>query len=332
MKIDMVIDLQAGDCGKGKVAHYLIGKNKYTHVCRASGGPNAGHTIYHEGKKYITHHIPSGVFYAIPSVIGGGCVVNPKTLLEEVEGLEKAGFPVSRMLKVSYNTHIITPEHVEEDIRTDKIGSTKRGIMPVYRDKYARIGKRAEDVPEIREFVCDPYYELHDPSARILIEGAQGTLLCPDWGDYPYVTSSSPSSTFALHSLGLPPQKVRTINATIKPYLTYVGSKEFEPKNSPDKELFEKIREVGKEYGATTGRPRQVNWMDLNQMVRAAKMNGITDLVVNKMDVMREIGIYKWYRNERLHYTKQEELFKNEIVASLPRDIDILFSYSPEEV
>ena len=284
--VDIVIGLQYGDEAKGKVTHHLLSQDNYDFVCRASGGPNAGHTIYHEGKKIVTHHIPSGIFYGIPSIIGSGCVINPITLYEEMDELEKHGIDVRSNLKIAYNCHIITPYHVEEDIATDKVGSTKRGIMPAYRDKYARIGVRAESISALQEFLCDPLVLLH---GTVMIEGAQGFGLCPDHGDYPFVTSSPPSSAYALHSLGIPPQAVRKVWGAAKVYETYVGTKQFQPRD----DVFKQVARYGEEYGSTTGRARQVNWIDIGLLVRSVRANGVTDIVFSKVDVLQKAKRYQ---------------------------------------
>ena len=328
MKIDIVIGLQAGDEAKGKVTHHLLSKNRYTHVARASGGPNCGHTIYHQGKKFVTHHIPSGVFYGITSIIGPGCVVNPITFLEELKMLEDAGISTKGKVLIADTAHVITTENVVEDKLTDKIGSTGTGIMPTYRNKYARCGIRVENCKELMPFICNTYNELYVTGARILIEGAQGFNLCPDHGDYPFVTSSPPTSTYALHSLGLPPQAVRTVNGVAKAYETYVGAKNFQPEG----EVFKKIQEVGNEFGATTGRPRQVNWMDLDNLIKAIRYNGVTDLVINKMDVLREVGEWQVIKDGNIINLKNEEGFISFIMTHLPRDLDIYFSDSPHRV
>ena len=138
MIADIVVDLQYGDCGKGKVTHALCRQNDYTHVIRYNGGCNAGHTIYHEGKKFVTHHIPCGVFFGVRSVIGPGCVVSLKQLFKEIKELEDGGINASKYLKIASNAHIITDFHLAEDRKDKQIGTTKRGNGPAYRDKFGR--------------------------------------------------------------------------------------------------------------------------------------------------------------------------------------------------
>ncbi len=312
MLADIVVGLQHGDEAKGKITHQLCreGRDFYTHVLRFNGGGNAGHTIYHEGRKYVTHYIPAGVFYGIKSIIGNGCALNVDHFLKEVKELGASGINTS-LIKVAANCHIITEEHLTEDAGDEKIGTTKRGNGPAYRDKYGRTGLRAKDVPELNTYVVDLFEEFHSNpyTTAILCEGAQGFELDIDWGDYPYVTSSHTTSASALLN-GIPPQAVRHIWGVGKVYDTYVGKKEFEP----DDEIFSKVREIGEEYGATTGRPRQCNWLNLNTLDKSAKINGINYLVLNKADVLDELGTWRLYHNglTRQFYCRQD--FENYII------------------
>lgn len=286
---DIVVDLQYGDSGKGKVTHFLAKSGRYTHVLRYNGGCNAGHTIFHEGKKFVTHHVPAGVFWGIKSIIGPGCVVDPEKFKEEIAGLEAGGIKTAGLVFIAKNTHVITDAHKHEDGKDAKIGTTKQGNGPAYRDKYARTGVRAEDVPELAPYLIDLYEEFHKnpKDVSILGEGAQGFGLDIDWGDYPYVTSSHCTTAGALLN-GIPAQAVKRVYGNAKIYETYVGAKKFEP----DEPIFQEIRDAGEEYGATTGRPRQVNWIDLELLERAIRLNGVTHLVLNKVDILRAVGAW----------------------------------------
>ncbi len=293
VEADIVVDLQYGDTGKGKVAHFLCTTRKYTHVLRYNGGANAGHTIFHKGHKFVTHQIPAGVFWNIPSVIGNGCVVDPEQFKKEIKELEAGGIKTKGKVFIAKNAHIITKKHKHEDAKETAIGTTKRGNGPAYRDKYARLGLRAEDVPELKPYLIDLYEELNkNKNVRVLGEGAQGFGLDIDWGDYPYVTSSHATVAGALLN-GIPPSAVREVWGIAKMYETYVGNKKFEPKDP----IFPKIRELGEEYGATTGRPRQVNWLNVDLLERAIRINGVTHLVFNKIDVLRAAG--QWFVLEK---------------------------------
>jgi adenylosuccinate synthase len=157
---DIVIGLQHGDEGKGKVTHHLLKSGEYTHCVRFNGGCNAGHTIIHNGKKFVTHHIPAGVFFGVTSVIGNGCVIDPVKLQEEIDYLESHGIPVRQNLRIASNAHVITEQHKAEDGVDEKIGTTRTGNGPAYRDKYARTGVRACDVPSLVPFVVNIYEEL----------------------------------------------------------------------------------------------------------------------------------------------------------------------------
>ena len=287
LKIDVIVDLQYGDCGKGKVAHYLANKNSYTHVLRYNGGCNAGHTIFHKGKKFSTHHIPAGVFWGIPSVIGSGCVLDPVQFFSEIQMLEEGGIDMKGKVFVAENTHIITDADKEEDKQKGgKIGTTGRGNGPAYRDKYGRTGVRAKDIPELKPYLMDLYHEWYSgKDVTILGEGAQGFGLDIDWGDYPFVTSSHCTTAGALLN-GLPASAVRDVWGVAKIYETYVGSKKFQPEG----DVFNKIGDIGEEYGVTTGRRRQCNWMDMQTLERAIRMNGVTHIVFNKVDVLRQVG------------------------------------------
>ena len=329
---DIVVDLQYGDCGKGKVTHHLCRTGEYTHVIRYNGGCNAGHTIFHQGKKFVTHHIPAGVFFGIRSIIGPGCVVNVEQFFKEIEELKEGGIDTDGLVFIAKNAHIITQNHIEEEARETKIGTTKRGNGPAYRDKFARTGVRAEDIPELRPYLMDLYEELHERYANpiILFEGAQGFGLDIDWGCYPYVTSSNCISAAALMN-GVPPQTVRNVYGVAKSYETYVGSKKFQPAG----EVFNKIQEEGQEYGATTGRARQVNWMNLNFLQKAININGATHVVFNKMDVLENVGHFAINENNTLKRfidSKHMEEYITQRLDNVPFVKSVVFSRSPHKV
>ena len=305
MIADIVLGLQHGDEAKGKVTHQLCSKGNYTHVIRFNGGCNAGHTIYHEGKKFVTHHIPAGVFYGIESIIGPGCVVDPEQFFREIEELEEAGIPASTLVSIAKNAHVITKNHKEEDGKDSKIGTTKRGNGPAYRDKYDRRGVRAEDLKCFEDYIVDIYEELYSKdNVEILFEGAQGFGLDIDHGDYPYVTSSHCTTAAALLN-GVPPQAIRNVWGVAKIYETYVGAKTFQPEGK----VFDSLQEVGEEFGATTGRKRQCNWMNVQDLQKAVRMNGVTDIVFNKMDVLKQIGEWKFYnKHDLLQFNTEHEV------------------------
>jgi adenylosuccinate synthase len=329
MIADVVVDLQYGDCGKGKVTNYLLETGDYTHCIRYNGGCNAGHTIYHNGEKIITHHIPAGVLHGIKSIIGPGCVVHPEQFFSEIRELEEAGIPARRFVRIARNTHVITRDHVREDGRENSIGTTKRGNGPAYRDKYARNGVRAEDVEALQEFLVDLYEELHndDKEVEILFEGAQGFGLDVDWGDYPFVTSSHCTTASAFLN-GVPPRSLRNVYGVAKMYETYVGAKKFQPKEA----IFDAIREAGEEYGATTARPRQCNWMNLNLLQKASRINGVTNLIINKVDVLEEVNEYRLILDQKIIDFENSSEMKDFIVQNVDDEIEVVFSSSKETI
>lgn len=327
----IIVDLQAGDTGKGKVAHSLAKNEGYTHVIRYNGGGNAGHTFYHNNIKFVTHLIPVGVFYGIKSIIGLGCVINVDKLMNEISELEQKGISTNNLLFIDKRAHIITKDHIEEDSKDKHIGTTKTGNGPAYRDKYSRNGLRAKDVPELKNFIIDTYDELHNNNSKILFEGAQGFELDIDWGDYPYVTSSHCTVGSAILN-GVPPQKVTKVYGVAKAYRTYVGNKQFETP-SP---IFNKIRELGGEYGATTGRLRQISWLNLDDIIMASNINGVTNIIINKLDVLKELNQFTLISDNSLINFETSLQFQNYISDKLtlhcPELNSIIFSTTPHEI
>jgi adenylosuccinate synthase len=273
-------------------------------VIRFNGGGNAGHTIYLNGEKIVTHLVPCGILHGIPSVIGNGCVINTQKLFDELAYLEGLGFNTT-LLKIAENAHIITKEHIDEDSKDTTIGTTRTGNGPCYKDKVGRTGLRAKDVPELEPYLVDMYSLIHSSPKKFLAEGAQGYWLDVDFGDYPYVTSSNTGVGAVLNN-GFNYKQVRNVVGVIKCYSTYVGAKGYQKYD----ERFEKLREIGQEYGATTGRPRQIDWLNLDEVNTACQMNGITKLIVNKMDVLAQIeNGWDWYQDGKLHFVDDEGSF-----------------------
>lgn len=288
---DVVIDLQSGDTGKGKVAQWLARSGNYHYSLRFNGGSNAGHTIYRDDIKLVTHQIPVAITEGIPSIIGPGCVVNLDKLNEEIKDLTSVGIPVDQLLFIDKRAHLVLDEHIEEDSKDETIGTTRQGIGPAYRAKYNRKGLRAESIasPYITDIYDLLFNSLHY-EVRVLCEGAQGFTLDIDWGDYPFVTTSH-CVTGSVCLNGIPPQSIEKVYGVLKAYETYVGNKDFEP----DDEDLRRLREFGNEFGATTGRPRQCNWLDLRIVERALRVNGVTHPVINKFDVLEKVGRFKLY-------------------------------------
>lgn len=333
MAVDVLLGLQWGDEGKGKIVDVFA--SKYDIVARFQGGPNAGHTIEFEGQKHVLHLIPSGIFHAgVECLIGNGVVIDPVILNQEIHKLEVSGVQVRQKLRLARRANLILPTHRLLDAASEaakgekKIGSTLKGIGPTYRDKIGRSGIRIGDygtpgfqeryqetvrrhralldhhgfeydLPSLeKEFfealeklsqfeLVDATHYLHaalDANKSILAEGAQGTLLDIDFGSYPFVTSSNTVTAGACTGLGIAPREIDRVFGIFKAYCTRVGSGPFPT------ELFdedgEKLRAAGHEFGATTGRPRRTGWLDLVALRYACRINGVTDLIMTKSDVL----------------------------------------------
>ena len=334
MLADIVVGLSYGDEGKGKVTHHLLKNGDYTHCIRFNGGCNAGHTIYHEGVKFVTHHIPAGVFFGVRSIIGNGCVVNIDQFNREIQMLHEGGINTDGLIFIANNAHIITDAHLEEDGKDTTIGTTKRGNGPAYRDKYDRQGTLASKALVGTPYLIDMYRELHETGEEVVIlcEGAQGFGLDIDWGDYPYVTSSHCTSAGALLN-GIPPQAVRKVYGITKAYDTYVGAKNFHGEGR----VFDLLQSLGKEFGATTGRPRQCNWLNVRDLKKAVDINGVTDVIINKVDILREVGEWNLRSsdNNAIMLKLGSEVAWKQYIRRLLNDntnINVVFSESPERI
>lgn len=335
MKVDVITDIVAGDSGKGKISAYLcsqktiFGAPKYTHCLRYNGGSNAGHTVYYKGKKLVTHVIPSGIIYDnVIGVIGPEVVFNVNKLLGEINYLKNNGITdCEKRIKIAYNAHVVTQDHLIEECNETKIGSTRQGVTPAVRDKYNRCGIRAENIEELKPYLVDVYDEFYkNKNVRILAEGAQGFMLSINWGKYPFITSSHcVSGEVCLN--GIPPQAINKVYGVMKAYTTYVGSMKFQPEG----EIFNIIQKEGSEFGATTGRVRQVNWLDTDMAKRASDMNGCTHIIINKVDILQKVGVWKVYDNGSLVDLKTEENFKK-LIKSKFKGLKIIFSYRPDGV
>lgn len=364
----VVVGTQWGDEGKGKITDFL--SKKADIIARFAGGDNAGHTIKFDGETYKLHLIPSGIFYQDKiSVMGNGLVINPKSLVTELQGLQARGVDTSN-LRISNRAHIILPYHihqdkVEEASRGDqKIGTTCKGIGPCYQDKVARIGIRVADLldkevfeqklranvalknklfekfyevegipfedifeeyygygQEIAQYVTDTSKILNDvldEGGRVLFEGAQGVMLDIDQGTYPFVTSSNPVAGGVAIGAGVGPSKVSRVVGVCKAYTSRVGDGPFPT------ELFDEkghhIREVGREYGTTTGRPRRVGWFDSVVVRHSRRVSGITDLALNSIDVLSGLETVKIC-------TAYE--YNGEVITEYPANLHIIEQCKP---
>ena len=331
-KIDVVLGLQWGDEGKGKIVDVLAGR--YPAVARFQGGPNAGHSLQFDGKSFVVRSIPSGIFReGSVNIIGSGVVFDPTVFREECANVRKMGIVPEEKIVISKKAHLILPTHrlmdaaLETAAGKGKIGSTLKGIGPTYTDKVARHGLRVGDIltPDfkdkfealkarhIREFAslgfeCNPEekeaewmdaiefvkgFKLIDceyfvngwlQDKPMLAEGAQGSLLDVDYGSYPFVTSSSTTIGGVCTGLGVAPSKVGHVYGIFKAYCTRVGSGPF-PTELFD-ETGEKIRQIGHEFGAVTGRPRRCGWLDLVALKYTVMVDGVTDLIMMKADCL----------------------------------------------
>lgn len=332
-KADVLLGLQWGDEGKGKVVDVLT--PHYDVVARFQGGPNAGHTLEFEGQKYVLRSIPSGIFQGGKvNIVGNGVVLAPDLFMDEAKDLEKSGHPLHERLHISRKAHLIMPTHrlldaaYEAQKGKSKVGTTGKGIGPTYTDKVSRTGLRVGDIFDrfdekyaahkarheailkslnftdydltevekkwmegieyLKQFqIVDSEHEVNHllrEGKSILCEGAQGTMLDIDFGSYPFVTSSNTICAGACTGLGLGPNKIGDVFGIMKAYCTRVGAGPFPT------ELFDetgtKIRDLGHEYGAVTGRERRCGWIDLVALRYAIMVNGVTKLIMMKSDVL----------------------------------------------
>ena len=362
MKVDVLLGLQWGDEGKGKLVDFIT--PNYDIIARFQGGANAGHTLIFDGKKYVLHLIPSGIFRNnCINIIGAGVVIDPIALVEEIKTLEEIGVDVRSKLKISKRAHLILPTHRLLDKASElakgdaKIGSTLKGIGPTYMDKTGRNGLRVGDLSfngdlpskqlidkyviltnkhfdilnqnehfinwsttefstkkydstdqfkseetkwfesieflKSFDFIDSEYYINKALKERktVLAEGAQGSLLDVDYGTYPFVTSSSTTVSGVCSGLGVPPHAIGNVTGIFKAYTTRVGSGPFP--TELDNEIGEKMRKIGSEFGATTGRPRRCGWLDLPALKYACMINGVTELNIMKLDILSEFDTIK---------------------------------------
>lgn len=328
--VDIVVGLAWGDEGKGKVTSALTQGTSYDYVCRWAGGSNAGHTVYLDGKQYKTHIVPSGIFTGVPSIIGPGCVVNKQKLYKEMDYLHKNGFDIS-LIKVSPRAHMVHSAHISKDRMelATALGTTSNGIAPCYADKAARCGVRASEVLPSKLIWNEKL------SGNILCEGAQGVWLDLDWGNYPYVTSST-TLPYGACSLGIPVQSIKKIYGVAKLYDTRSGVDPLFPESLLNNELLSKLGELGKEYGVTTGRRRKTQWLNLDLLIKAIKITGTTDVIINKCDIIEELGIFRLiYVSNLAEFGSLEEMtsfISQRIKDNCPLIKTITYSRSPSTI
>lgn len=356
MSIDLLLGLQWGDEGKGKIVDFVT--RDYDIIARFQGGPNAGHTLEFEGIKHVLHTIPSGIFHkdAI-NLVGNGVVIDPVIFQKEIKALEKYNIDLKGRLLISRKAHLILPTHRLLDAASEtakgkaKIGSTLKGIGPTYMDKTGRNGIRVGDLESkqwkqkyrelsekhlsmIKFYDVDIQYDLQEleneffkgikslqeltfidsedylskaikDKKSILAEGAQGSLLDIDFGTYPFVTSSTTTAAGACTGLGVAPNRIKEVFGIFKAYTTRVGSGPFP--TELDDEYGKKMAKVGNEFGATTGRPRRCGWLDLVALKYAIEVNGVTQLMMMKADVLSgfdhlKVATHYEYRGEKIDH------------------------------
>lgn len=361
MGVDVLLGLQWGDEGKGKIVDFLA--PKYKVVARFQGGPNAGHTLEFDGNKHVLHQIPSGIFrQEIRNIIGNGVVLDPIIFRKEIEGLSKYKVDLRKNLFISKKASLIIPTHrlldaaYEQAKGEKKIGSTLKGIGPTYQDKVARHGLRIGDIlssnftekytgllerhlsildshqfsydlaPLEKDFfeavdfmkqfnLVDSEYLINESieaQETILAEGAQGSLLDIDFGSYPFVTSSNTMTAGACTGLGVAPRHIGEVLGIFKAYCTRVGSGPF-PTELLNEEG-ETLRREGKEFGSTTGRPRRCGWLDLPALKYAIMINGVTQLIMMKADVLNSFDTIKICTHYRLKNGELTEHFPYDLL------------------
>lgn len=369
MQVDVLLGLQWGDEGKGKIVDVLC--PKYDMIARFQGGPNAGHTLEFDNQKYVLNTIPSGIFNPDTlNLIGNGVVIDPIILKRELDNLKKNGFdPVATgKLVIARKAHLILPTHQlldaasETKMGSGKIGSTLKGIGPTYMDKTGRNGLRVGDttLPDFKErylrlvekhkTILERYGEVPDfrereeaffdavafiktiphvdsehlvnrylkEGKRVLAEGAQGALLDIDFGSYPFVTSSNTTTAGACTGLGVAPAKIGEVVGIFKAYCTRVGGGPFPTELEND--TGEKLRQLGHEFGATTGRPRRTGWIDIPALKYAIMLNGVTQLVMTKADVLSGFETVK-VCTHYIQYGEKIDYMPYDIVSVKPEPV-----------
>jgi adenylosuccinate synthase len=329
MQSDIVVGLQYGDEGKGKIVDHLIKNGSYTCCIRFNGGPNAGHTVYFNDKKLVTHQVPTGAIHGIRSLIGASCMIDPVKLEKELQMIEEAGVENIRdLLHISYNCHLISPKHIHNDVSSNKVGTTGCGMGPSYVDKYNRVGTRVQNIGD-RLCGCkviNPLDDFFQENDVILFEGAQGFLLDINWGQYPYVTSTHCDTGFVVSS-GVSFRTIRDVYGIAKLYSTYVGTMKYQPND----DVFDALAKLGNEFGSTTGRPRQCDWLDIDELMKSINVNGVNILIINKCDVIDELGVFKVYKNREIIEFKTKEEMLGYIENSLQhlKLTKIIYSSTP---
>ena len=335
MITDIVLGCTYGDEGKGKVVHSLMETNKYNLSVRFNGSCNAGHTVYKDGQKFVLHQLPVGILTEGSYIlISSDCLVDIPKLEKELADIRSKGVNTDARMFISKACHIITQEAIDYDRANNLIGTTGSGIGPTYSSKMLRRGKRVEDYAEqikemgfhiidMSEFWQDKFVKEHIHS--ILLEGAQGYGLDINWtNQYPYCTSSTCTLAGAINT-GIQLKNIRNIYGVAKAYDTYVGTAKFQPDND---KLLDIIGEHGKEFGSTTGRKRQCNYLNLENLKKALYINNCNICIFNKVDILKDLSIFKLIDNDIIiNFSSWDEM--KEYIESACPEVNCIFSESP---
>lgn len=327
--IDVVLGCSFGDEGKGKVVYDLIKNNKYDLCIRFNGSGNAGHTIYHNNNKIVLHQLPIGVlFNETFNLISSDCLININKLKDEIETINNHNININNRLFISQACHIITQKEIDYDKANNKVGTTGSGIGPTYANKMLRTSNRVDNFKSVFEemgiTIVDMRKFQFDNYNKILLEGAQGFELDINWtNNYPYCTSSTCTLAGAINT-GIPLKRLNNIYGVVKIYDTYIGTMKFQPDDDND---LEKIGIHGKEFGSTTGRKRQCNYLNLDNLKEALRINQCNKCIINKVDIVNDLNIFKLYNNSQLIIFDSLDNMKEYIINNI--NIPIIFSSNP---
>ena len=332
-KVDIVLGCCFGDEGKGKVVYDLLNTHQYDLCVRFNGSGNAGHTIYENERKFVVHQLPVGVLTENTyNLISSDCLIDIIRLKNEILDLKEKGINIEGRIFISKACHIITQECIDYDKQNNKVGTTGSGIGPTYSQKMLRLGKRVEDfedelvslgiqLVDMRKFWYSDF--ITDNIKNVLLEGAQGFELDINWtNNYPYCTSSTCTIAGAINT-GIPLKSIKNIYGIAKAYDTYVGTLQFQPIEYDDE--LNMIADLGHEYGSTTGRRRQCNFLNLDNLIEALKINSCNICIINKVDILEQASIYKLYYQNEIHIFPDLISMQNFISIKLVGIVDSIF-------
>jgi adenylosuccinate synthase len=337
---DIVLGCSFGDEGKGKVVYNLLKKDGYDLCVRFNGSGNAGHTVYDNGQKYVVHQLPVGILMPkVYNLISSDSLVDINRLKKEINEIRSKGIEIEGRLFMSKACHIITTDCINYDKANNKIGTTGSGIGPTYSQKMLRVGKRVEDYAEeiaalgikivdMRKFWFSDF--VNENIKKVLLEGAQGFELDINWtNNYPYCTSSTCTLGGAINT-GISIHNIRNIYGISKAYDTYVGTMQFQQEEYV--EDLNKIAEHGKEYGTTTERKRQCNYLNIDNLIESLKINSCTTCIINKVDILEDLNIFKLYSDGVLKEFENMDEMKAFLRNKLSFLKEIVFSSNPVSI